>query len=52
MQRMKAVLAVLIALTLLIGTYPLAPLSASTASITFASSRSIRGRPRVAQNNR
>src|SRR6202021_1960124 len=34
MQRMKAALAVVIALTLLIGTYPLAPLSASTTSVT------------------
>jgi hypothetical protein len=34
MQKTKAALAVLVAVTLLIGTYPLAPLSASTTSIT------------------
>jgi len=34
MQRIKAVLAVVIALTLLFGAYPLAPLSASTTSVT------------------
>src|SRR6202046_4930869 len=34
MQRMKAALSVVVALTLLIGSYPLAPLSASTTSVT------------------
>src|ERR1700740_3639191 len=34
MQRMKAALSVVVALALLIGSYPLVPVSASTASIT------------------